>query len=148
MTRFRFRLESLLRLATAQRNTRRQELAQALQAERIVQGQIDRLQGELDRALRQRRPGIGVVDVDRLLDAAREQLLLAAQKQHLEQQLEQVRQEVRRRQQLLAEADRQVRLLERLRDKQRRRHQQQLLRQEQKLLDEIANGLNYREAMG
>ncbi len=148
MARFRFRLESLLRLATAQRNTRRQELAQALQAERIVQEQIDRLQGELDRALRQRRPGIGVVDVDRLLDAAREQLLLAAQKQHLEQQLEQVRQEVRRRQQLLAEADRQVRLLERLRDKQRRRHQQQLLRQEQKLLDEIANGLNYREAMG
>ncbi len=148
MTRFRFRLESLLRLATAQRNTRRQELAQALQAERIVQAQIDRLQRELDRALRQRQPGIGVVDVDRLLDAAREQLLLAAQKQHLEQQLEQVRQEVRRRQQLLAEADRQVRLLERLRDKQRRRHQQQLLRQEQKLLDEIANGLNYREAMG
>ncbi len=148
MTRFRFRLESLLRLATAQRNTRRQELAQALQAERIVQEQISRLQGELDRALRQRRPGIGVVDVDRLLDAAREQLLLAAQKQHLEQQLEQVRQEVRRRQQLLAEADRHVRLLERLRDKQRRRHQQQLLRQEQKLLDEIANGLNYREAMG
>ena len=148
MARFRFRLESLLRLATAQRNTRRQDLAQALQAERIVQEQIDRLEGELDRALRQRRPGIGVVDVDRLLDAAREQLLLAAQKQHLEQQLEQVRQEVRRRQQLRAEADRHVRLLERLRDKQRRRHQQQLLRQEQKLLDEIANGLNYREAMG
>ncbi len=145
MARFRFRLESLLRLATSRRDLRRQELAQALQAERIVLEHIEQLQTQIDQALQQRRPGLGPVDVDALLEATRHQLVLLAQKQHMEQQLEQVRQEIQRRRQVLAETDRQVRLLERLKEKQHQRHQYEQLRRQQQVLDEIANNLGYRE---
>ncbi len=145
MARFRFRLESLLRLAASRRDLRRQELAQALQAERILQQRIDQLQQEIDQAQKQRRSGVGPLNLDRLLDATRHQLVLAAQKQHLEQQGEQLRQEIQRRRLLLAEADRQLRVLQRLKEKQHQRHHREQLRRQQQVLDEIANRLGYRE---
>ncbi len=65
-------------------------------------------------------------------------MLLAAQQKHLAQQRQAVAQEIQRRRQLLIEADRDVRILEKLEQRQRQRHRDEENREEVKELDEVA----------
>jgi len=64
--------------------------------------------------------------------------VLMAQKEQLLRQQEMVRAEIERRRQTLVEANREVRVLENLRARQRERHQAEENRQEIKRLDEAA----------
>jgi len=85
-----------------------------------------------------RAAGPGQVDVDRLLEAQRYELALRAQQRHLEQQRRNLAQEIERRREALAEAEREVKVLEKLRERQQARHQYEENRREVKLLDEVA----------
>lgn len=137
---FRFRLQPLLRLRTAERDERHGELAKALRAADILREQREQLGSdmadnqELSRKLS--LPGSG--NVDGLLAAHRYESILKVQSQHLATQEAQVAGEVERRRQVLMEADRQVRMLEKLSERKRLEHSQQELRQETKQLDEVA----------
>ena len=79
-----------------------------------------------------------MADVDLLIASHRYELVLKAQAQQLAGQIEQVRAEVARRRQILVEADRQVRVLDKLRERQQAAHNLREERREQKLLDERA----------
>ncbi len=135
----RFRLQGLLHLAQAQQKQCRAAVAEAVQAEQILRQHLAQVQNQLQQALQQRQPGQGPVDLDRLMEAARYQLVLEAQHRHLQGQLVQLQQELQRRQARLAEANRQVRLLEKLRQRQFQRWQAEQLRWEQQALDELAS---------
>jgi len=87
----------------------------------------------------------GPIDVDGLLHARRYELLLRAQQQDLLQQQQVVDAEILRRQQALVEANREVRALELLREKQWARHRDEEARQEMKQLDEVAQRTGRRE---
>jgi flagellar export protein FliJ len=137
---FRFRLATLLRLREADRDERRTQLADAQRAEDIVRARIDEIDGELGRlrgkAARLSRPGL--INVDELMETERYELLLAAERQSAKHQQKLVAEEVERRRLALVAADREVRVLERLRETQQERHRQEAERQERKQLDETA----------
>jgi flagellar FliJ protein len=137
---FRFRLTTLLLLRENERDERRSRLTEAQQAEDIVNGRIADLEAEVarlrDEAGQRSRPGR--MDVDALMELQRYELLLKAERQAAAQQRELVAAEVERRREALVAADRQVRVLERLRETQQRRHRQAEERQQGKVFDEIA----------
>lgn len=140
MAKFRFRLATLLRLREAARDERRAQLAQAYRAEELLEQQKHAVEAALAEVWDQARSaaGPGEVDVDRLIEARRFELVLLAQKQHLAHQQELVRSEIERRRQALVEANREVRILEHLREKQWQRHRDEENRREIQSLDECA----------
>ena len=140
MATFKFRLQTLMRLRIAERDERRAKLSEAYRAEQILRGRVAEVVDEIQ-ALKQAARGAvspGEIQVDSLLQTHRYEIVLLAQKQQLEQQVAQIVEEVERRRLALVEADRQVRVLEKLRDKRFAEHQHQELKVETKLFDEIA----------
>ena len=147
MAKFKFRLATLLRLREAARDERRTELAEAYRADDILRQGLDRVGkqlGWLQDGCR-KTAGPGTVDVDRLVEAQRYELVLRTQQSRLGQQREAVTAEIDRRRQSLVGANRDVRLLEKLRQHQAQRHRQTENRREIKQLDEVAGQRAARE---
>ncbi len=140
MTKFTFRLATLLKIRRAARDERRAQLAQAYEADATLQSEQDRLAELTTEIARhyQAASGPGVIDVDRLLEMQRHDLFLRAQIQHIRKQREAVAAEIERRRAVLAEANRQVKVLEKLEDRQLERHRDEESRREIKQLDEVA----------
>jgi flagellar protein FliJ len=119
MTQFRFRLESLLKLRMAERDHRREELANAYRADQVLQQRQESVKEELVEAQRQSKEysAPGTIHVDRLLCTHRYELILHAQLQQIHRQRQVIATEIERRRQALVEADRELRILEKLREK-------------------------------
>ena len=137
---FRFRLETLLRLRLAERDQRRAELAKALRAEALLRDELRALETrQIEAAERSRRlKSPGTANVDSLLENHRYEVVLVAQRRQLQQQIVQVEAETERRRQAVVEADRQVRVLEKLRERQTAAWKKETERQEVKQFDELA----------
>ncbi len=86
-----------------------------------------------------RGPGPGRVNVDMLIGADRYEVVLKAEMAVIDQKHAQLAAEIERRRQDLVAADREVRLLEKFRDKLAERHRQAEGAMEMKQLDEVAN---------
>jgi flagellar FliJ protein len=142
MSPYRFRLATLWKLRVQDRDQRRVELGQALEAERILCEREDVLLAEISQMqnLARTASSPGAINVDRLQEVQRYRLLLQAQLAGLKQQKAQVAQEVERRRLALVEADRQVKTLEKLREKQVAAHERLLDAADRKELDEVALG--------
>ncbi len=149
MGKFKFRLATLMRIRQQVRDQRRGQLAEAYDAE----SQLKQRAEDLNQDLRQlndeyrRAGGTGSVDVDRLLAAQRYEVVLRSQRQQLREQIDMLATEIERRRLALVEADRDVRVLEKLREKQLRRHREEEGRRETKRLDEVAQQRVAREAV-
>lgn len=150
MAKFKFRLATLLRLREAARDERRGELAEAYRVDDVLKQRTDDLHRELDavRRLCRQAAGPGTVDVDQLLEAQRYELALRFQEKQLRQQREAVAAEIERRRLALVEANREVRVLEKLRENLSERHRQEEGRREIKQLDEVAQQRSVREEVG
>ena len=150
MSKFKFRLATLLRLREAARDQRREELAEAYRVDDVLRERLRRVGEELGWLKHRCRKvvGPGTVDVDGLVEAQRYELTLRARQQELGQQCETVAEEIRRRQRVLVEANRDVRVLEKLRQNQARNHRCQQARRETKQLDEMAQQRFVREEAG
>jgi len=137
---FTFRLATLLRVREAARDERRMELAEACRVDDLLRRQSDGLAEEMGRLRKGCRvaAGPGTVDVDRLVEAHRYELALRARSHTVARQREVVATEIERREQALVEANREVRVLEKLRDRQVRKYRAEQNRREIKELDEVA----------
>lgn len=140
MAKFRFRLETLLRVRVAERDQRRAELTEILAAEDRLRDQQSEIGEEIETTYEMGRADVrqGRIDIDRLTAAQRQVshfTRLLAEKQQLMVELQP---HIQKRRQALVEADHEVRILEKLKEKQAERHQQQLDTVESKLMDEIA----------
>jgi flagellar export protein FliJ len=147
MAKFTFRMATLLKLRESARDERQAQLARAQRAADILRRQQEALEEEARRLEQQSRMAVrpGRIDVNHLLHARRYELVLRAQQQDLRQQQETVDAEVQRRQRALVEANREVRVLELLREKLWARHRDEESRQEIKQLDEVAQRTGRRE---
>jgi len=147
MARFKFRLATLLRLREETRDQRRTELAEAYRVDDVLKQRIEHADRELVglRAHCRQAAGPGALDIDQLVAAQRYELVIRAQRKELIGQREQVTNEIERRRRLLVEANRDVRVLEKLREKQAKRHRQEEYRREIKYLDELAGRTIVRE---
>jgi flagellar protein FliJ len=147
MPKFTFRLSPLLRLREAFRDERQMELADAYRADDVLKEHLEASRGELVVLAEgcRRAVGPGPVDIDRLLTAQRYEAVLEAQVQHILQQRELVAQEIERRRQALVHANREVRVLEKLREHQADRYMQEESLRDIKRLDEVAQQRAARE---
>jgi flagellar export protein FliJ len=147
MAQFQFRLTSVLRLRESIRDQRRSQLAEAYQAEAVLQQQRNQLLAEIQ-ALRkqyQQAAAPGTLDADRLLDVQRYELVTKSQLQALDEQQQRLSVEIERRREALVAADRDVRVLEKLRETQRAHHQHEEHLREVKQWDELAGQRHARE---
>lgn len=140
MPKFNFRLQPLVKLREAERDRCRQELASAYQAEQILTERQEALNQEIEQArkISRSKSQPGSIEVDGLLDTHRYELVLRTQIRHMEAQREKLDVEIERRRQDLVAADSELRILEKLRERQKR----ELQREQEKLairrLDEMA----------
>jgi flagellar export protein FliJ len=138
---FQFRLATLLKLREQARDERRSQLAEACRAAQTLADHRATVQAEAD-GLRAEYAGItqiAPINVDRLLDNHRYQRILAAQLANIDLQDRKLADEIERRRLALVAADRDVRILENLRETQRDRHRQAAESLENKRFDEIAS---------
>ena len=137
---FKYRLAPLLKIRENIRAERQAELNKAYEAARIVETEIERVQKELVRNNELGREAIqqGQISVDYLLALRRHEALLLAQQSQAQNDLEQIRQQIELRRAALMEADRDVKVLEKLREKMKTRHLQEEALLELKQMDEIA----------
>ena len=140
MARFRFRLQTLRRLREIHRDEQRGRLATAFEAERILTEQRDQVDAERATLNASQREMMlqGRLDVNQLLATQRYSLTLEAHARTLADQAAKLSEEVERRRQTLVEADREVRVLDKLEERQRREHREAADRSETKVLDEVA----------
>ena len=140
MSKFKFRLSTLLRLRETTRDECRTELAQAYRADEIVEREQERLAAEAVKLESESRSAAspGQLDVDRLLETRRYCLVLEAQGKNASGQREVIAEEIEQRRRKLVESNREVRVLEELRDRQKGRHRDNENRLEIKALDEVA----------
>ena len=135
-----FRLATLLKLRLDERDRCRLALAQAQEAERLLAEQ----RGGIERELQAHRTNLGKLtqrgsaNVDAVLQANRYEMVLRGQLREIAAQFAQVTEEVERRRLVLVEADRQVRVLEKLRENQAAEAVTAELAAEAKELDESA----------
>ncbi|HZL87381.1 MAG TPA: flagellar export protein FliJ [Pirellulaceae bacterium] len=141
MSIFRFRLATLLRLRHAERDERRSDLEQSLSAADTLRRQRQALNAEQDDNVRllRRLAGPGSGNVGSLLQAHHFGTVLKARNRRLAQQEAQAEQEIERRRLLLVEADQQVRVLEKLAERQAAEHQRRADKLELRRLDEVAS---------
>lgn len=137
---FRYQLQTILKLRQAERDQLRAQLAEAYQAQQILQQHAKQVDAELSAVKDGMRQASapGEIQVDSLLGAHRNQLLLLAQRAALVQQSQQVAEEAERRRLAVVEADRRVRTLEKLRERRLDEHRHQENKREIKRLDEVA----------
>jgi flagellar export protein FliJ len=141
MAKYRFRLETLLKLREARRDQQRTALAEAFRAEQVLADNRKALADERLALLSVQRSATAgrYLDVNRLLEAQRYDLVLRSSEQELNRQEKLLAVEIERRRLALVEADREVRTLELLDERHRRQHTQQQQRLESRRLDEVAS---------
>ncbi len=147
MAKFKFRLATLLRLRELARDERRAQLAQAYRAQDLLDEQKRQIEEHLAEMRHRARlvAAPGEIDVDRLLEARRFEMVLLAQREHADRQREMIGIEIERRRTAVVEANREVQVLDNLRARQHERHRAEENRREIKHLDEIAQQQAVRE---
>jgi flagellar protein FliJ len=129
-----------MKLRIAARDERRKSLADALRAESIVSEQIASMEKDIAAAREASRAAAspGLIQVERLLSFNRHELLLDANRRALVKQKEKIAEEAEIRRRALVEADRDVRALEKLRERYDRERLIAEDRREQAELDQTA----------
>ena len=148
MPKFKFRLATVLKLREATRDQRRTALAEAYRVDAVLQQRMEALSAEMQDLREQcrRAAGPGPVQIDHLVTAQRYELTLQSQQAQLTQQRQTVAAEIDRRREALTAANRDVRVLEMLREKQAERHRHEEDRRDIGFLDEVAQQHAVREA--
>jgi flagellar FliJ protein len=140
MRTFQFRLQPLLRLRGHARELAQAELARAAEQLRQVHGQRTEVEQHMDELEQHMRRGASSkqVDVDRLLDGHRHRLELDARLAKLAEAMSEAARQLEHCRKQLVEADRQVKVLEKLHAKQLADHGRRAAAEEVKQLDEAA----------
>ena len=140
MAKYRFRLETLQKVREARRDEHRASMAEAFRAEQVLaESRADLIVEANEVRELQRSATVGkYLDVNKILEAQRYELLLKARSQELAKQAILLAAETERRRQILVESDRDVRALELLDERHRREFNTNQQRTETKQLDEVA----------
>jgi len=125
-----------MQLRQTARDERRQELALAQKLEQSICERIAKIDNGLTELRNRTDPATGLIDIDRLRDTVRYQSLLAVQRQAAQRELEGCRAHMDRLRQLLVEADRELKSLEKLQSRHQDHHRHRQRKSELGQLDE------------
>jgi flagellar FliJ protein len=140
MPKFQFRLNTLLAMHVSTRQERRAQLAEGLAAQRA----LERARGDVERELAGRgvsspAPAMpGAIDIEQLASADRYRKVLRARLATIDREAATLAAEVDARQQALAAAEREVRVLDKLRERQYEQFRYEQARRENNAMDELA----------
>lgn len=140
MSKFRFRLETYLRLKMAARDQCRAELAEVLRAEE----QLKEHQSGIENDIQDQHAYIrgvtqaGTLNVDLITASQREVMFLKALQIEKQQLMLKLRPHIQQRRQALIDADHEVRTLEKLKEQKQEQHLKWEATLEAKQMDEIA----------
>ncbi|MCA9240536.1 MAG: flagellar export protein FliJ [Planctomycetales bacterium] len=146
---FNFRLQPIRRLREARRDELRGQLADAHRAAEVLADQRRQIADELAdiRRLQGDAAKRRLLNVNQMMESQRYALVLEGQEAALREKAKLVESEIERRRQAVVEAEREVKALDKLEEKQRLKHQHESQRLEAKLLDEVAvTGFRFRAA--
>ena len=140
MAKFNYRLKTLHKLREIHRDEMQAKLTEATQAQVLLQQEIENVRQEANNLEASHRNLLShsQADINQLLEFQRYLSVLRAQEATMLGQAEILEAESQRRRQTLVEASRDVRVLEKLRERQLAEHKKDELRAETKELDEIA----------
>ncbi len=145
---FHFRLAPLMTIRDNILKEKQGELAKAYEARR----KLEEKQTELDQELadtvasgRKTVHGGGTISVDYLLSLRRHEGYLIAQKDHITQTLLAIDEEIERRRAAVMEAHRELKTVEKLKEKQKEKYDAEEAKKETVMLDEIAVGRSRRQ---
>jgi len=143
---FKFRLDPVLKIRENDRAQKQAELGRAYEAVRIVENKLKEVQTEIVSNSELGRQAIqqGRISVDYLLAVRRHEAFLLAQQSDVQTSLQQIRLVIEERRLALIEADKKVKVLEKLREKQKSKHLQEEALAEMKQMDEIAQSARHR----
>lgn len=140
MTKYAFRMQSVLDLRIVHRDQQRSELVDAVGTLRALEVRRAELIAELQEL--QGHPQTDhsdcLLDLQRLVEFQRFEQVLRNQLEELRQQETSCRNEIQRRQATLEQADREVKVLQQVDQRHRHEHRQEQQRREVRQLDEIA----------
>jgi flagellar export protein FliJ len=141
MNKYRFRLETLQKLRVAQRDQQLSALADGDRAEQILAERRTALADEAAGLRDAQRAAMAAtyMNVNQLVEAQRYEMVLRAHEHQLTEQAARLAVEVERRRLAVVEADRAVRVLDKLDERRRADHRRQQQRWEHKQLDEVAS---------
>lgn len=150
MKSFRFRLERLAKLRERTREQRKIALAEAIAYRQRVEGQLGQLEdvrseekNSLREVLRE-----GSIPVETVIQGQAFDGMLRRFSSQLGQQLEQVEGVVTQRRMHLLDAEKSVRVLERLEERVRAKYEESAARMEREQLDELASVADQRRRLG
>lgn len=138
---FKYRLASLLKIREGVRTEKQMELNKAYEAAQIVEDALQRVRSDIVRCTEEGRKCAttgGKIRVDYLIGLRRHEAFLLAQQTHAENQLKLIQEEIERRRIALMEADREVKVLEKLKEKLKDRFLREEALAELKRMDEVA----------
>jgi flagellar export protein FliJ len=140
MPKFKFRLATLLKLREATRDERQAELAEAYRADDILVERIEYINGELQSMKSGCRQAVspGAVNIDLLIESQRYEVTLRAYEKQTLEHRKRLAVEIDRRREALLAANREVRVLEKLREHQIEAFRAEENRKDIKRLDEVA----------
>ncbi|PQO29913.1 flagellar export protein FliJ [Blastopirellula marina] len=140
MAKFRFRLETYLRLKIAARDQCRAELAEVLRAEEQLKQQQVEIEEEIEdqHAYVRQATQSGNINLDLVTAAQRQVIFLKAAGQEKQMLMKQLIPHIQQRRQALIDADHEVRTLEKLKEQKQEQHLQREAALEAKQMDEIA----------
>ncbi|HVU88778.1 MAG TPA: flagellar FliJ family protein [Pirellulales bacterium] len=137
MAKFTFALDSVLRWRTAERDQRRQAVADAMRLEQLAQDRIIACDGELQK-LRENDGSTGAIDIARRVASEQYAAALRRDRQRLVVERSERTAEVDSSRAALVEADREVRMLERLRERKLEAFEAAERRRQQSGMEELA----------
>lgn len=137
---FKFRFEAILQLRRRERDEAGADVGQAIAAIAKVDAQIAEIE-QTRRSLRQadQAERVGNVSVDSLLSSGRYDMQLQADIGSLQETRQKLTAELQRRQDLLVLAEAEMKKYEKLEEKQRQEHDENLRKQEQAEADEATS---------
>ncbi|MDR0337627.1 MAG: flagellar export protein FliJ [Planctomycetaceae bacterium] len=136
---FRFRLEPLITIRDNILKEKQGELAKAYEARRIVEEKLQELKHELREniALGRQRLQTGTINIEFLLGTRRHEAYLNAQIEVVQKHLLQIDEEIERRRHAVLEANKELKIVEKLKEKRYDKYQKEEKQKETKLLDEM-----------
>jgi flagellar FliJ protein len=138
---FQFRLAPLITIRDNVLKEKQGELAKAYEARRIVEEKLYKIEQELNenQELGRRIVQSGNIRVDYLLGLRRQEMFLKAEQADMIQKRQMIDEEIERRRTEVIEADKNLKIIEKLKEKRYEKYQTEENRKETIMMDEIAN---------
>ena len=145
---FTFRLDPLITIRDNVLKDCQSDLAKAYNARRILEEALQTVEKQLAEGMTAARSAMQkgqTVNVEYLLGIRRQEMFLRAQHEDVKQKIQMVDEEIERRRAAVVAAHKELKIVEKLKEKRYERYQEKENVQETKILDEIAGNRRRRE---